>query len=113
LRAYVRAPIFEAVSADPGGAVAILPGKEREPAMKTFVCAFGALLVLAGGALQATAQTQTTQPKTIVKKEPAAQPTPVPRGDRYREQTADKLPVGSQAWWDQMAREGRFGGEHP
>jgi hypothetical protein len=42
---------------------------------------------------------------------------PVPAGaarpDRYRELLADKMPVGSSAWWEQMRREGRLGGETP
>jgi hypothetical protein len=79
--------------------------------MRKLLCAFGPLLILAGAAMPAAAQTQTKQPKATVKREPA--PPPLPRGDRYREQMADKLPVGSQAWWDQMAREGRLGTEHP
>jgi hypothetical protein len=29
--------------------------------------------------------------------------------DGYYERLADKLPVGSQRWFDQMQREGRFG----
>ena len=48
-----------------------------------------------------------------MKKEPAPQTAPLPRGDGYREILADKLPFGSQAWWDQMSREGRLGTEHP
>ena len=35
-------------------------------------------------------------------------------GDRsdYHEQWADKLPVGSSRWFEQMEREGRFGGSN-
>jgi hypothetical protein len=36
-----------------------------------------------------------------------------PRPDRYRELLADKMPIGSSAWWEQMRREGRLGGETP
>jgi hypothetical protein len=31
----------------------------------------------------------------------------------YYEHWADKLPFGSRRWFDQMEREGRFGGRHP
>jgi hypothetical protein len=36
-----------------------------------------------------------------------------PRPDGYRELLADKMPIGSTAWWEQMRREGRLGGETP
>jgi hypothetical protein len=81
--------------------------------MRKLVSAFGALLVVAGAALPAVAETRARQPRAYVKKVPAPQPASLPRGDGYREQLADKLPIGSQAWWDQMAREGRLGTEHP
>jgi hypothetical protein len=38
-----------------------------------------------------------------------ANPLPTP----YVELNADKMPIGTQAWWDQMQREGRLGGEKP
>ena len=45
----------------------------------------------------------------------ASRPAPAgtPRPDRYHELLADKMPVGSSAWWEQMRREGRLGGETP
>jgi hypothetical protein len=45
----------------------------------------------------------------------ASRPVPAatPRADRYRELLADKMPVGTNAWWEQMRREGRLGGETP
>lgn len=81
--------------------------------MRKSVCAFVALLVVAGATLPAAAETRARQPRAYVKKKPAPQPRPLPRDDGYREQLADKLPIGTQAWWDQMAREGRLGTEHP
>jgi hypothetical protein len=33
--------------------------------------------------------------------------------DGYYEHDANKLPFGSQRWWDQMQREGRLGGDAP
>ncbi len=81
--------------------------------MRKTVCALGALLVVAGAALPAAAETRARQPRAYAKRVPEPQPAPLPRGDGYREQLADKLPIGTQAWWDQMAREGRLGTEHP
>ena len=82
--------------------------------MRVFVIAIGALLAVAGAALPAAAQTQPKQqPKADVKKEPAPRAAAQPRGDAYRERLADKLPYGSQAWWDQMSLEGRLGTDSP
>ncbi|HEU0060574.1 MAG TPA: hypothetical protein VFR19_11905 [Hyphomicrobiaceae bacterium] len=36
-----------------------------------------------------------------------------PQPERYRELLADKMPIGSSQWWEQMRREGRLGGETP
>ena len=36
-----------------------------------------------------------------------------PRPDPYVELNADKMPIGTPAWWAQMQREGRLGGETP
>ncbi len=66
--------------------------------MKVFACAIAALLVAASAALPAAAQTPPKQPKTYVKKDPTPQATPPPRDSGFREQRADKLPYGSQAW---------------
>ena len=77
--------------------------------MRVFVATLGALVMIASGSLPADAQTQGKQTKSYVTKEVPLQAGP--RGNGYREQLADKLPYGSQAWWDQMRREGRLGGE--
>ena len=39
--------------------------------------------------------------------------TSTPRPDHYQELLADKMPMGSRDWWEQMRREGRLGGESP
>ena len=39
----------------------------------------------------------------------ARSPLPAP----YVEMNAEKMPFGSMAWWEQMRREGRLGGETP
>jgi hypothetical protein len=69
-------------------------------------------LALLATATAAAAQMQQKPPKYEGKKE-QARASPLPRGNGYREQLADKLPFGSSAWWDQMKREGRLGGETP
>jgi hypothetical protein len=44
----------------------------------------------------------------------AAAPTASgPRPAPYHELLADKMPIGSSQWWEQMRREGRLGGETP
>jgi len=45
--------------------------------------------------------------------QPQARAAASARGEGYREQLVDKLPFGSAAWWEQMRREGRLGGETP
>jgi hypothetical protein len=81
--------------------------------MRLSVLAISALLAAAAAAVPAGAQVQPQQPKAHAKKETAPQPAPLPRDSGYREQLADKLPIGSNAWWEQMKREGRLGGETP
>jgi hypothetical protein len=80
--------------------------------MRVFVAALGALLLVASAPLMASAEPQPKPARASAKKAtPPAESAP--RSDGYREQLADKLPFGSQAWWDQMSREGRLGGERP
>ena len=43
----------------------------------------------------------------------AAPAATAPRPAPYRELLADKMPIGSTQWWEQMRREGRLGGETP
>ena len=81
--------------------------------MRAFVFALGAVVVAAGAALPADAQTEPRRSKAYAKREAPAEGRALPRGDGYRQHLADKLPYGSQAWWDQMQREGRLGGETP
>ena len=86
--------------------------------MRLVASALGALLLVAGSVAPAAAQTQPKPPPAYAKKaapqytgerQYAAQR----RGNGYQEQLADKLRFGSSAWWDQMRREGRLGGETP
>ncbi len=79
--------------------------------MRVFVAALGALSLVAGAPPMANAEPQPKHATASAKK--AAPAASAPRPDGYREQLAEKLPFGSQAWWDQMRREGRLGGETP
>jgi hypothetical protein len=85
--------------------------------MRRVVLALGALVLAAGVAGPAAAQTQPKPRPAYAKKaapqyssegQPAAQPR-----NGYQEQLADKMRFGSSAWWEQMKREGRLGGETP
>jgi hypothetical protein len=85
--------------------------------MRRVVLALGALVLAAGIAGPAAAQTQPKPRPAYAKKaaphysaqgQPAAQPR-----NGYQEQLADKMRFGSSAWWEQMRREGRLGGETP
>jgi len=86
--------------------------------MRLVASVLGALLLVAGAATLVAAQTQPMPPPTYAKKAAPqhtgeGQPAARPRGNGYQEQLADKLRFGSSAWWEQMKREGRLGGETP
>lgn len=77
------------------------------------------LVVLLGGGLAGPLGAE-TRPKK--EKLPASKPlrphattgearSPLPAP--YVEMNAEKVPFGSMAWWEQMRREGRLGGETP
>jgi hypothetical protein len=61
----------------------------------------------------ASASDQAKAAKREAKKEPQAVVQAPRRGNGYVEQLADKMKFGSSAWWEQMRREGRLGGETP
>ena len=79
--------------------------------MKVLAFIVGAVVLLAGTSA-AGAQTPPKREKLEAKKQ-SPQERVARRGESYKEQLADKLPFGSAAWWDQMRREGRLGGETP
>ena len=86
--------------------------------MRLVASALGALLLVAGSTAPAGAQTQPKPPPAYAKKatpqySAEGQYAAQPRGNGYKEQLADKLRFGSSAWWEQMKREGRLGGETP
>jgi hypothetical protein len=89
----------------------------EETSMRRVVLALGALVLATAVAEPAVAQTQPKPRPAYAKKaapqysaegQPAAQPR-----SGYQEQLADKMRFGSSAWWEQMKREGRLGGETP
>ena len=86
--------------------------------MRIIASALGALLLVAASAHSADAQTQEKPPRAHAKKaapqyRAESQYAGRSRGNGYQEHLADKLPMGSSAWWEQMRREGRLGGESP
>jgi hypothetical protein len=86
--------------------------------MRLIASALGALVLVAGSAAPGAAQTQPKPPPAYAKKaapqySAEGQYAARPRGNGYQEQLADKLRFGSSAWWEQMKREGRLGGETP
>jgi hypothetical protein len=80
--------------------------------MKMLLSAVVAVALLAGVAIPANAQ---GAPGYYTKKHRAFRPAPQPRAHRpqtetpFYEHLADKLPIGSSRWFEQMQREGRFG----
>jgi hypothetical protein len=78
--------------------------------MRLFILLGLSLLALFALAAEAGA---TDKKKKAQRHASAPAPTGTPRPDRYRELLADKMPVGSSEWWEQMRREGRLGGETP
>ena len=83
--------------------------------MRLVASVLAALALAASLSAPAAAQTQGKSPTKKAappQYSPEAQNAAQPR-DGYREQLTDKLPYGSSAWWQQMRREGRLGGESP
>lgn len=87
--------------------------------MRTIACLTGVLALTLCAAGPVAAQSEPKSQARQVRKAAPQYPADSQRAarpnetDGYREQLADKLPIGSQAWWDQMRREGRLGGETP
>jgi hypothetical protein len=82
--------------------------------MRTFISTFVGLALLAGIANPVTADAQ-ERPGFYKKKKQKHHRYVRPgngqrgNGSEYYEHLADKLPIGSSRWFEQMDREGRFG----
>jgi len=80
--------------------------------MRTILSALAAALLVAGLASVAGAEAQQKGAKAKQRAPATAQAAAQPRNNSgYVEYLADKMPFGSVAWWEQMRREGRLGGE--
>ena len=80
--------------------------------MRTIVAVISSIAFLAGTVTAADALPRRKAHKTVRYRTPAPERT-VSQTDGYREQWSDHLPFGSSAWWEQMQREGRLGGDKP
>ena len=74
--------------------------------MKKIVAALIALSVAAMAAAPMAAEAKTKKKRV---KPYATQGYSAPRNEVYQEFLADKRPVGTSSWWQQMDREGRGG----
>ena len=84
--------------------------------MRMVLAIVAALLLVVGVADEAAAKTSAKKHKQYAKKPAFVQDygSAKPYGtDAFVERNANKLPFGSAAWWEQMQREGRLGGEIP
>jgi hypothetical protein len=75
--------------------------------MKKFVATLIALSVAAAVAAPMAAEARTKKKKRTYYQPYATQAAP--RNEVYQEFLADKRPVGTTSWWQQMDREGRGG----
>jgi hypothetical protein len=90
----------------------------EEKLMRAIVAALLGLSLIAATAMPASAQAYEGQRYYKKKKKHQyryVRPRYEDSGARsdYYEHLADKLPVGSSRWFEQMEREGRFGGRRP
>jgi hypothetical protein len=85
--------------------------------MRVVAAAVAAVLLVAGSAgAEAQAEKQRPRAKRNAQGDAGGSTAEhaAPRGrNGYVEQLADKMPLGSLVWWEQMRREGRLGGETP
>ena len=78
--------------------------------MKKIVATLVALSIAAAVAAPIAAEARTKKKKQRTYYQPyATQGYSAPRNETYQEFLADKRPMGSQSWWEQMDREGRGG----
>jgi hypothetical protein len=76
--------------------------------MKKIVATLVALSVAAAVAAPMAAEARTKKKRTYNQPN-ATRGYTAPRNETYQEFLADKRPVGTSSWWEQMDREGRGG----
>jgi len=83
--------------------------------MRLIVGAVSALSLLAGVAAEAGAKTykRHAQRQSPHAAQSSVQRYRYPDAGGWYDHDANKLPIGSMRWWEQMRREGRLGGETP
>ena len=88
--------------------------------MKVIACTLAACALAAAMATPAGAQSRSEKQKAYAKRGAhtttggnSSAYTGQRPGNGYVEYNADKMRFGSSAWWEQMRREGRLGGEVP
>jgi hypothetical protein len=77
--------------------------------MKKIVATLVALSVAAAVVAPMAAEARTKKKKRTYYQPYATQGYSAPRNEVYQEFLADKRPVGTASWWQQMDREGRGG----
>ena len=77
--------------------------------MKRIVATFVALSVAAAVVAPMAAEARSKKKKRTYYQPYATQGYSAPRNEVYQEFLADKRPIGTSNWWQQMDREGRGG----
>jgi hypothetical protein len=81
----------------------------RGAIMKKIVATCVALAVAAAVVAPMAAEARSKKKKRVYHQPYAAERYSAPRNEVYQEFIADKRPVGTSSWWEQMDREGRGG----
>jgi hypothetical protein len=85
--------------------------------MRVLLSSVVAVALVTGAGPLANAESRTAGYSKQKKKHRAFRPVPERRAQQpespYYEHLADKLPIGSSRWFEQMEREGRFGNRGP
>jgi hypothetical protein len=77
--------------------------------MRKIVATLVALSIAAAVAAPMAAEARTKKKKRVYHQPYAAERYTAPRNETYQEFLADKRPIGTSNWWQQMDREGRGG----
>ena len=76
--------------------------------MRKLAAVLATLVVVAIAGAHEPAEAKTKK-KRVYKPPHATQGHPATRSETYQEFIADKRPIGTMSWWEQMDREGRGG----